>query len=76
MRKGQKMSEESKEKLRQKCIGRKLSEETKKKISEMQKGKIVSDETKHKMSEAQKNRPTMSKETKEKKKDRKYGVRP
>jgi hypothetical protein len=49
-RTGYKMSEETKEKIRQKAIGRKLSEETKIKISEAGKGRKHTEESKNKIS--------------------------
>lgn len=56
-RTGYKMSEETKEKIRQKAIGRKLSEETKIKISEAGKGRKHTEESKRKISEALKKIP-------------------
>lgn len=56
-RTGYKMSEETKEKIRQKAIGRKLSEETKIKISEARKGRKHTEESKRKISEALKKIP-------------------
>lgn len=55
-RTGYKMSEETKEKIRQKAIGRQFSEETKRKISEAGKGRKASEETRKKISDAQKQR--------------------
>jgi hypothetical protein len=49
------LSEECKEKIRQKAIGRKLSEEHKRKISDALKGRTYSDEYKKKMSDIKKN---------------------
>ena len=83
-RKGIKLSEEHKDKIRQKMIGntwnvgRKLSDETKQKVGEAQKGnqymkgRKLSDETKRKMSEAHKGR-TPSEETRKKLSEAKKG---
>lgn len=44
---GKKLSEETKDKIRQKALGRKLSEETKAKMSESRKGKCSDKQKKH-----------------------------
>lgn len=64
-RKGCKLSEETKEKLRQANLGKHLSEETKRKCSESNKGKIFSEETKRKISERKLGHP-VSEETRQK----------
>jgi group I intron endonuclease len=53
-RKGAKLSDGTKQKLREVNLGKKLSEETKKKISEKNKGHKVSEETKRKIGNANK----------------------
>lgn len=62
--KGRKMSEETKQKLREKHLGKKMSDEAKRKISEAQRGKKLSEETKKKIGLGNKGK-VVSKETRQ-----------
>ena len=65
VRKGSKMSEETRRKLSEAKKGRKASEEHRRKLSEVRKGRKHSEETKRKISEAERGK-IVSEETKRK----------
>lgn len=58
---GRKLSEETKQKLREAHLGKKLSEETKRKIGNAGKGHTVTEETKRKISNRNKGKPSWGK---------------
>jgi group I intron endonuclease len=66
LRCGSFLSEETRKKISDSCMGRSVSEETRKKISDANRNKIISEETKRRMSESHKKSCRVSPETREK----------